>query len=32
MSIYVMDTEIFGIDFAAYEIREIFVEKSVVEN
>jgi len=32
MSIHVMDTEIFGVDFAASEIREIFEEKSVVEN
>ena len=32
MSIHVMDTQIYGADFAAPEIREIFDEKSVVES
>ena len=32
MSIHVMDTQIYGADFGAPEIREIFDEKSVVES
>jgi adenylosuccinate lyase len=32
MAIHVMDSEIYGIDFVAPEVREIFEEKSVVES
>jgi adenylosuccinate lyase len=32
MAIHVMDTQIYGANFAAPEIREIFDEKSVVES
>jgi adenylosuccinate lyase len=32
MAIHVIDSEIYGIDFVAPEVREIFEEKSVVES
>jgi hypothetical protein len=32
MAIHVMEIEIYGIDFVAPEIREIFEEKRVVES